>query len=143
MLNKCFMLPLSENWENISFLLTEVSWSNSGTTEKLANAFSGIIINFSPILESISVHKSLDTIESSSIYQVHKLFLKAAFDLSFKPSGFIPILIPRPEWMVVPTIFTANISVGPSKRTRLFSGSLRELVTCELRVNHVSYELVN
>ena len=52
------------------------------------------------------------------------LFIKAALDLSFKPSSFIPGLLSRPEWMVVSPLFTADISVGPSERTPSFSGSL-------------------
>ena len=52
--------------------------------ERAGNAFLGIIINISPNLESISVHKSLDTIESSSIinnFTSDNLFLKTALDL--------------------------------------------------------------
>ena len=55
--------------------------------------FSGIIINVAPNLGSISVHKSLDAIESTSIvknFTSDGLFLKAALDLSFKPSNFVP-----------------------------------------------------
>ena len=73
--------------------------------ERPANSSSGIIVNISSNLELISIHKLLDTIESSSIitnFTSDSLFLKAALDLSFKPSNFIPGLIPRPEWMVVP-----------------------------------------
>ena len=93
-------------------------------TERPANAFSGIITNISSNLELISIHKLLDTIESSSII---KNFTsdRAAVNLSFKPSNFISGLIPRPEWMVVPPIFTADIPVGPCKRTQGFSGSLQ------------------
>ena len=50
--------------------------------------------------ESISVHKSLDTIESSSIinnFTSDNLFLKAALNLPFKPSNFVLNLIPRTE----------------------------------------------
>ena len=53
------------------------------------------------------------------------LFLNVALDLSFKPDNFIPGLIPRREWMVVPPIFTADIPAGPSRRTLGFYGSLQ------------------
>ena len=100
--NKCFILTLSESWENINFPKTGGSWRKSSTvmTERQANAFSGIIINISSNLELISIHKLLDTIESSSIiknFTSDSLFLNAALDLSNKPSNFIPGLIPRPE----------------------------------------------
>ena len=48
----------------------------------------------------MSVHKSLDTTESSSIIKnffSDNLFLKAALDLSFKSSNFVLGLILRPE----------------------------------------------
>ena len=76
----------------------------------------------------MSVHKSLDTTESSSItknFFFDNLFLKAALDLSFKPSNFVLGLILRPEWMVGPPMFTTDIPVGPSQRTLGFSGSLQ------------------
>ena len=84
--NKCFMLSLSEN---ISFYLTGSSWSKSATviTERPANAISAIIINIFPKPGSILVHKSLDTIEGSSIinnFTSDNLFLKGALDLLFK-----------------------------------------------------------
>ena len=81
---------------------------------------SSIYIYISCNLELISTHKSLDTIDSSSIVKnvtSDNLFFIAALDLSFKPSKLIPGLIPRPKWMVFPPIFTADIPVGPSKRT--------------------------
>ena len=107
--NKSLILSLSEKWGNISFLLTGAGWSKSATviTERPVNDFSGIVMNISPNLESISVHKSVDTIESSSIinnFTSNSLFLKAALDLSFKPSNFVPGLIETPEWMVVPPL---------------------------------------
>ena len=43
--------------------------------------------------ESISVHKSVDTIESLSLIKnfiSHNIFLKAALNLSFKPSNSVP-----------------------------------------------------
>ena len=49
---------------------------------------------------SISVHKSLDAIEISSIinnFTSDKLFIKAVLDLSFKPGKFVPGLIARVE----------------------------------------------
>ena len=81
-----FILSLSKNWENISFPLTGGSSRKSATviTGIPTNAISGIIINVSSILESISAHKSLHTIENSSIINnntSHNLFLKAALDL--------------------------------------------------------------
>ena len=126
---KCFILSLSENWENIGLPLIEGSWSKSATavTERTASAFSGNIIDISHKLESISVHKSLDTIKSSSIinsFTSDSLFLKAALDLSIISSNFVPGLIARLEWMVVSPIFTGDILVGLSKRTLGFSESL-------------------
>ena len=52
-----------------SFPVTGGSSTKSATvkTERLANAVSGIILNISPNLESLSVHKSRETMESSSI----------------------------------------------------------------------------
>ena len=94
--------------------------------------FSGIIINISPNLESISVHKRLDTIESLFIIKdlaSDNSFHKAALDLLFKPSNFVPGLIPRRVCMVLATIFTAAIftPVGSVKRTLgfTFSGFLQ------------------
>ena len=111
----------SKDWRKLKKVATVV-------TERPRNAFSGIIKNISFSLELISIHKLLDTIESSSIIKnfiSDSLFLKAVLDLSFKPTNFIPGLIPRPEWMVVPPIFTTDIPVGPSKRILGFSGSLQ------------------
>ena len=85
-------------------------------------------MNISPNLESISVNKSLDTIESSSIinnFTSDNLFFKAALDFPFKPCNFFHGLIARQERMVGPPIFTADIPVGPSKKTLGFSGSLQ------------------
>ena len=68
----------------------------------------------------------LDTIESSSIinnFTSDNVFFKATLDLLFKPSNFVPSLIARPEWMVGPPIFSADVPVGPSKKTLGFSGS--------------------
>ena len=82
--------------------------------------FSGIIINISLNLESIIVHKSLDSIGSSFIinnFTSDNLFLKAALDLSFEPSNFVLGLIAKPPWMVAPPIFAAVIPVGPSKES--------------------------
>ena len=65
-------------------------------TETAANAFSGIIINIFPKLESVSVHKSLNTIETSSIvknFTFDNLFLGANLYLSSKSSIFVPGLI--------------------------------------------------
>ena len=55
---------------NVSYYpVTGGSSTKSATvkTERLANAVSGIILNISPNLESLSVHKSRETMESSSI----------------------------------------------------------------------------
>ena len=84
--------------------------------------FWGIIINIAPNLGSISVHKSLDIIKSTSIAKnitSDGIFLKAALDLWFKPSNFVPGVIARPEWMINP-IFSINIPVCSSKRTLSF-----------------------
>ena len=53
------------------------------------------------------------------------LFLKAALKLSFKLSNAVPGLIPRPERMVVPPIFTGDIPVGPNKITLGISEALK------------------
>ena len=84
--NKCFVLSLSQNRENASFPLNGGSWSKSATV-KLKDQrmiFKGIVIIISLNIESKSFHKSLDTIESSSIiknFTSDNLFLKAALDL--------------------------------------------------------------
>ena len=57
-------------------------------------------MNISHSLESISVPKLLNTIESSSVIKSltsDSLFFKAALYLSIKPSNFVPGLILRPE----------------------------------------------
>ena len=36
--------------------------------------------------------------------------------MAFKPSNYVPGLIPRPEKMAVPPTFTADIPVGPSEK---------------------------
>ena len=45
--------------------------------------------------------------------------------MSFKPSNCVSCLIPRPERMLVPPLFTVHAPVGPTKRTLGFSGSLQ------------------
>ena len=85
--------------------------------------FSGIILSISLNLAWISVHKSLETIKSSSIiksFTSDNLFLKKSLDLEFKPSSFVPGLIPRPKQMVVSPIFTTDIPAGPSKKRSQF-----------------------
>ena len=63
--------------------------------------FLGIVVNTSLNLELISsVHKSLDTIQISSViknFNSDNLFLKAALDFSVTQSNFDPDLIPNPE----------------------------------------------
>ena len=110
--NKYFILSLSENWENISFPLTGGRWSKSATviTERLTNAFLGMIINTSSNLEPISVHN---------------LFVAVALDFSFRRSNFDPGLIPRPEWRTFPPIFATDKPIGPRKRTLGFSKPLQ------------------
>ena len=57
-------------------------------------------INNSAKVESISVHNSLDSMEISSIINnliSDNLYLKAALDLSFEPSYFLPGLIAGTE----------------------------------------------
>ena len=69
----------------------EVLEASQLESEKPANAFSGTIINISLNPEYVFVHKSLDTIESSSIiksFTSDKLFFKATLDFSFKPSNY-------------------------------------------------------
>ena len=43
-----------------------------------------------------------------------------------KPSDIFPCSVPRSEWIVVPPTFTADIPVGPSKRTLGFPGSYND-----------------
>ena len=72
-------------------------------------------------------NKSLETIEKSSIITIFtsdNAFLKLVFILSLKPSNLTPGFIPRPEWIIFPPIFTADMHVGPKRRTRGLSGSL-------------------
>ena len=52
---------------------------------------------------------------------------KATSDLSFKQDKFVPDLIPRPEKMVIPYIFTGDIHVGPSKISLGLSSTLQWL----------------
>ena len=63
-------------------------------TERPENVFSVIVINISPNLEWISLYKSFETIEKSSIitnFNSDNLFLEAALEFSFKPSNFVQI----------------------------------------------------
>ena len=63
-------------------------------TERPENVFSVIVINISANLEWISLYKSFDTIEESSIiknFNSDNLFLEAALDFSFKLSNFVQI----------------------------------------------------
>lgn len=113
-----------------SFILTGGSWRKSPTviTERSANAFSRIIKNNSPNLESISVHKLLETKESSSTikhFNPDDSFLKLALHLSFKSRSFVPGLILRPELMMAQLIFTGDTPIGQKKKRNLgFSGYL-------------------
>ena len=62
---------------------------------------------------------SLDTIESSSMIKNvpwDNVFLKIALDLWFGPSNFDPDLVPNPEWILFPPIFTADILLGSIKK---------------------------
>ena len=74
--NKCFILSLAKNWQNIDFPLTGGSLSKSAAviTERAENGFSEIIIKVSLNLEWISVHKSIDTIESEPIMKKFHLW---------------------------------------------------------------------
>ena len=110
--------------KKINILKTGGCWRKS-LTEWPANDFSVIITNISCNLELISTRKSLNSSSIIKNLTPDVLFHKAALDLSFKSRNLIPGLIPRPEWMVVPPIFTADIPVVPSKRTLGFSGSLQ------------------
>ena len=86
--NKCYILPLSEISENISFPLTGVSWSKSVSliAERPANPISGITWYHSKFIIIII-----------SNFTSGNRFLKVALDLLFKPSNFVPGLIPRPD----------------------------------------------
>ena len=44
----------------------------------------------------------------------------------FKPSSFVPSLLPGLEWTVVPHIFIADIPVDPSKKSLSFSEFLQQ-----------------
>ena len=66
-------------------------------------------------------NKSLETSENSSVITIFtsdNLFLKLAFILSLKPSYLTPDFILTLEWIVFPHIFTADMPVGPKRRTR-------------------------
>ena len=81
-------------------------------------------VHYKHNLVAISVDKWLDTIESSFIFIYFisdKLFYKAF--LLFKSSIFVPGLNSKPEWILVPRIFTIDILVGSTKRTLDFSVS--------------------
>ena len=72
-------------------------------------------------------NKSLETILNlsiKSIFTSDKFFVKLIFIVSLNPSNLTPGFIPRPEWIVVPSIFTADMSVGFKKRIHSLSGSL-------------------
>ena len=71
-------------------------------------------------------NKSLEAIEKSpitTIFTSDNLFLKLAFILSLKQGNLTPGFIARPEWTVVPPIFTAYMPVRSKRRTRGLSGS--------------------
>ena len=59
------------------------------------------------------------------MFTSNNLYLKAALDMSFRPSNFYPGIILRPEWVVAPPIFTVNITVGSSKKALGFCGFLQ------------------
>lgn len=44
---------------------------------------------------------------------------------SLKQSHLTPGFTTKPEWILVPPIFTADIPVGPQRRTHGLSGSLK------------------
>ena len=102
------------------FPYTGGNWSKSSTSMTInpANSVSVEHMKISSSWALIWKNKSLETIENSliiTIFTSDNLFLKHAFILS---------LIPRPEWIVVPPIFIADMSIGPKRRTRGLSGSL-------------------
>ena len=107
--DKCFILFLLENFANIDFPLTGGSQRRSAIviTERPANHkyFSQSWINICP--QIIWDHKTFFPIIKN--FTSDNLFLKLAVDLSFKPSSFIPVSIPRLELMVVPPMFTADV----------------------------------
>ena len=59
-----------------------------------------------------------------TIFTSDNLFLKHVFILSLKPSNLTPGVIPRPEWIVVRPIFTADMPVKPKRKTLSLYGSL-------------------
>ena len=121
---KYFMLSISENCWNINVPLTGGSWRKSATvtTEKSANVLFRHKHFFQPW---ISIHSLMSSyhrkfISISKHFTYDNLFFKAALDLSLKQSNFVPSLIPRPEWKVVPPLFSADKPVSLSKRPRRF-----------------------
>ena len=111
MFHTILILMTGDRWRKSAMVITKI-W----------------IINTSHKLESLFVHKFIDTKKSLSTiknFSCNKLFLEAALDLLFRPSNFDTDLIQIPEWMVVPPIFTADIAVVQSKRTFGFTGSLQ------------------
>ena len=72
-------------------------------------------------------NKPLETILNlsiKSIFTSNKFLVKLIFIISLNPSNLTPGFISRPEWIVVPPIFTAYMSVGSKRRIRGSSGSL-------------------
>ena len=72
-------------------------------------------------------NKSLETILNlsiKSIFTSDKSFVKLIFIISLNPSNLTPGFIPRPEWVVAPPIFKADMSFGSKRRIHGLSGSL-------------------
>lgn len=72
----------------------------------------------------ISVESSLGAMDILLIlrsFTSDNLFLKTTFDLILEPFNFDHGLVPRVECVVVPALFTADLLLGPNKRTLSFS----------------------
>ena len=68
------------------------------------------------------------------------LFLKLVLHFSLKRSNLAPAFNPRPECIVVPPIFTADIPVGPNNQ---INGLPRDLLTQNAMIEHDKLSLLN
>ena len=117
--NKCFIASLSENFEDIFFPLTGGSGKKSNTVmiERSPLTFLVIIENISLNLESVSVHRSLDTIESYSWYSCRSRWKNSRFFKAIR-------LIRQYFWYTLRMIFKKwYISVLPLPRRNIELGS--------------------
>ena len=97
-------LPLTGCTKNVPIATTEIS----------ANRNSILVEKISDNLASIPVQRLLEIMDISSImrsFTSDNLFLKNTFTSSLKPLHFARGLIPRAESIVVPPMFTTDISI--------------------------------